>query len=144
MISLSLFKEISVRLPRKKIMQMFELIYSKETKRNWKGEVNLIFSDDNRLLALNKQFRNINKTTDVLSFNIDKPTTDDAVFGEVYISIPQAMRQAESYKASLGEELLRLSCHGFLHLLGYDHMNEPDEHKMKEKEDYHLGMVERK
>lgn len=138
---LHIYKESDIRLPRKKIQSLFNTIFDKEAKKKWRGGVNLIFSGDKRLLELNKRFRKINKTTDVLSFNIDAPETDDAIFGEVYISVPQAIRQAESYRATITEELLRLCCHGFLHLLGYDHIKNADAVVMRKKEDIYLRSI---
>ena len=141
MMRLFIFKEVEVRLPRKKIEVLFKKLSARESKAGYKGQVNIIFSPDSRLKSLNKRFRKINKSTDVLSFNIDTPDRHDAVFGEIYISVPTAVKQAVSYEASLNEELLRLCCHGLLHLFGYDHVKKQDEIKMKKKEEYYIGSV---
>lgn len=77
--------------------------------------INLI--DDKLMRKLNRKYRGINKTTDVLSFEIG----EGGVLGEVYISHPKAKRQAKEYDCSVGEELSRLAGHGILHLLGYKH-----------------------
>ena len=79
--------------------------------------------------------------TDVLSFNIDEISQEDGIFGEIYISVSAARKQAFSYGATLNEEILRLFCHGMLHLFGYDHMNKKDEKIMKEKENLFLTGV---
>ena len=81
--------------------------------------VNLI--DDKLMRRLNRKYRGIDKTTDVLSFEIG----EDGILGEVYISYPKAQRQAKEYNCSLGEELVRLVGHGSLHLLGYSHKEMP-------------------
>ena len=141
MMQLHIFKESQVRVPRKMIQSLFESIYEKELSKKSKGEVNLVFSHDKRLQELNNQFRQKDRATDVLSFNIDEPTDDDAVFGEIYISVETALIQAHEYKASLSEEIIRLSCHGFLHLLGYDHIDPKDEIVMKTKENLYLTKV---
>ncbi len=141
MMQLYIFKETNVRLPRKMIQLLFDSIYEIEMPKKSKGEVNLIFSHDKRLHELNNQFRQKDRATDVLSFNIDEPNDNEAVFGEIYISVETAQKQALDYKASLSEEIIRLSCHGFLHLLGYDHIDSKDEIIMKTKEKMYLKKV---
>lgn len=131
------------RIPRSKINSLFQTVFKKELKGKPKGIVNLIFTDDKMLKDLNKNYRNKNRATDVLSFNLDQPDTDEAVFGEIYISIDKAKEQAKDYNGTLSEEILRLVNHGFLHLLGYDHMNKDDETKMKAKEEFYLNKVYR-
>jgi probable rRNA maturation factor len=79
--------------------------------------VSLNFIDDRLMKKLNRKYRKKNKTTDVLSFNLN----EEGMLGEVYISIPQAKRQAKEYNCSLDRELVRLTEHGILHLLGYTH-----------------------
>ena len=140
---LRMFKaDVSSRVPRKKLMKLFEIVMRGEFHKQPPGTVNLVFCDDNEIQRLNKEYRKINKPTDVLSFNLEKAISDEAVFGEVYISLETARKQADEYQAPLSEEILRLSCHGFLHLLGYDHMNERDEKQMKTAEDAYLGQVD--
>jgi probable rRNA maturation factor len=141
MMQLHIFKEHNVRVPRKMIQFLFESIYQKELPKKSCGSVNLIFSHDKRLRELNKQFRDKNLATDVLSFNIDEPTDEKALFGEIYISVQTAQKQANDYNASLSEEIIRLCCHGFLHLLGYDHIDPQDAVVMKSKEDIYLTKV---
>lgn len=141
MMKLRIYKEVEIRLPRTKLQQLFDAIYSKEISKKSKGFVNLIFTTDTQLKQMNAQFRNKDRTTDVLSFNLDEPNSVDVVFGEIYISVAQAKRQAADYNATISEELLRLSCHGFLHLLGFDHMLNADEKIMKQKEDKYLNKI---
>ena len=68
---------------------------------------------------------------------------DDGVFGEIYISAETARRQAAEYETSLGDEYLRLVCHGLLHLFGFDHMKKSDEKEMKAREEQYLSLVGR-
>ncbi len=80
---------------------------------------NLIFIGDEKMKALNRQFRRKNKITDVLSFPTEK--NSKKMEGEIYISLPQARRQASLFGNKPEAEISRLTAHGFLHLLGYDH-----------------------
>lgn len=107
-------------------------------------EVNLLFTDDESIRLINNQHRNINKSTDVLSFpindfaygkgnilpfNIDEDT-NNFLLGDIVISIPTMCRQATEYGHGSSRECAFLICHGMLHLLGYDHMNTEDEKQM--------------
>ncbi len=94
-------------------------------------EFNVILVDNPYIHKLNKEYRNIDRETDVISFALED--TKDITYenyrllGDIYISIEKAKEQAECYHHSLKRELCFLSVHGFLHLLGYDHMKEEDE-----------------
>ncbi len=135
---LLMHKEVSTRVPASAINRLFDLVADDEGSPDWPGQVNLVFTTDARIKKLNCDYRAKDKATDVLSFNIDPPQEPDGVFGEIYISVPYALRQAKDYGGGIWEELLRLSCHGFLHLFGYDHMNDKDARTMFDKQDAYL------
>lgn len=135
---LKIFKEHAARIPRTKLQALFDRIVQGEADPADPASVHVVFTHDDRLQELNREFRRKDRATDVLSFNIDEPSDPDGVFGEIYISIPTATRQAESYGAPLSEELIRLACHGLLHLCGYDHMQADDAVRMKEREEHYL------
>lgn len=97
--------------------------------------VNIIIADNRMLADLNSRFRNKNGPTDVLSFAGDEQL---GILGELYISVDKATVQAKEYNATFEEEILRLICHGVLHLCGYDHDNEQDKKVMKRREDKYL------
>jgi probable rRNA maturation factor len=141
-LKLRIHKETSVRIPVTRIHRLFEIVVEEEAEPDSSGQVNLIFTDDDRLRELNRQFRSKDKTTDVLSFNIDEPVSPQAVLGELYISVPFARRQAEGYGGTLGEELLRLICHGLLHLFGYDHQMAADTKEMEKRHEYLLNSLD--
>ncbi|MCK4574107.1 MAG: rRNA maturation RNase YbeY [candidate division Zixibacteria bacterium] len=126
-------------LPRKKLHSLFERVVARESGRGRKGTVSLVFTTDEEIQVLNREFRSIDRPTDVLSFNLDEPDSDESVFGEIYIATPTARRQASSYRGTVTNEFLRLFCHGLLHLFGYDHMNERDAGRMKEREEHYLA-----
>jgi len=94
-----------------------------------KVEVSITLTDNDKIRELNKNWRNKDKETDVLSFPInEKPLRYRyTVLGDVVISIPFAKRQAEEIGYSYKEEILRLLTHGILHLLGYDHEKDEKE-----------------
>ena len=89
------------------------------------GVLNVVFVNDAHIHSLNKEYRKIDKPTDVLSFNYQDEVGGELV-GEVYISVETAERQAKEYKHTLSDELHKLFVHGFLHIHGYDHENDED------------------
>lgn len=92
----------------------------------------IIFIDDEKMKSLNHQYRHIDRTTDVLSFALEDNLSikeNIRMLGDIYISIPQMISQANSYSHSEKRELSFLCCHGLLHLLGYDHTKSQEEEK---------------
>ena len=91
----------------------------------------VIFVSNNEIQEINKEYRGIDKITDVISFafedNEDIRYNDIRLLGDIYICIPRMKEQAIAYGHSEKRELSFLAVHGLLHLLGYDHMNEEDE-----------------
>ncbi len=92
-------------------------------------EFSVIVSSDEAVRKANGQFRNVRRTTDVLSF----PDGEDGYLGDLLISAPRAARQAAERNHSIEEELRLLALHGMLHLKGYDH--ETDEGTMRDEEE---------
>ena len=94
----------------------------------------IIFVEDEEIHALNRDYRGVDRITDVISFAFEDTGeilyNEIRMLGDIYICIPQMKRQAESYGHSEKRELSFLAVHGLLHLLGYDHMNEEDEKEM--------------
>ncbi|MFN5867565.1 MAG: rRNA maturation RNase YbeY [Candidatus Kapaibacterium sp.] len=80
------------------------------------ARVSVVLVNDRRIRAMNVEFLNHDYATDVITFPLD----DEAVDGEIYISVETAARQANEYNVSFKQELLRLVIHGVLHLLGFD------------------------
>lgn len=97
-------------------------------------EFGVIFVDNNKIKELNKIYRNIDRETDVITFRL--ADYEEVIFnnvnilGDIYISLDKALSQSIEYNHSYLRELSFLLIHGFLHLLGYDHMNEEDEKVM--------------
>lgn len=94
---------------------------------------NVIIVDNEEIHKINREYRNIDRPTDVISFALEDDDTfikmDKRILGDIYISIDKAKEQAEEYGHALLRELCFLTIHGILHLLGYDHM-EKDEEKI--------------
>ena len=138
---LHIFKQTQVRVPRTSLLTLFTMITDAEANPSRVGNINLVLTTDQQMQRLNRQFRGTDRTTDVLAFNIDDPYSGDDVFGEVYISVPAALRQARQYGATNSQELLRLVCHGLLHLFGYDHHRTGDARRMKAREGRYLKQL---
>ena len=83
------------------------------------GEISLTLLDDDSIRELNRTYLGKDAPTDVISFALHEG--DEAVLGDVYVGYEQATIQAEEAGISVEEELARLSIHGTLHVLGYDH-----------------------
>ncbi len=92
---------------------------------------NVIIIDDERIHKINKEYRNIDRPTDVITFALEDDkqidTPEVRVLGDIYISYDKVINQSKEYGHSKKRELCFLGVHGLLHLLGYDHMNEKDE-----------------
>lgn len=101
---------------------------------------NVIIVDNEEIHKINREYRNIDRPTDVISFALEDDDTfikmDKRILGDIYISIDKAKEQAEEYGHALLRELCFLTIHGILHLLGYDHMK-------KDEEEIMFGLQER-
>jgi probable rRNA maturation factor len=82
-----------------------------------KGSLAINLINDDQMRKLNLKYRKKDKTTDVLSFEIN----ESGILGDIYISLPAAKKQAKIYNVTLKDELVRLAVHGTLHVLGYTH-----------------------
>lgn len=95
--------------------------------------MSIIIVDNKTIHEINKKYRNIDRETDVISFALEEGETIEEpvkTLGDIYISIDKVYEQAKEYNHSIKRELFFLVTHGFLHLLGYDHMIKEDEEKM--------------
>lgn len=108
-----------------------------------KCEISITFVDEEKIQELNRDFRSIDRVTDVLSFPIEDFFNEDRetllekpylMLGDVVICLDVARRQAEELGHSFEREIMYLTCHSILHLLGYDHMEETDKKIMRAKE----------
>lgn len=97
---------------------------------------NVIIVDEEKIREINKNYRNKDSVTDVISFALEDDSTfiktDFRVLGDIYICLKRAQDQALEYGHSFLRELSFLTIHGLLHLLGYDHMSKDEEKIMFE------------
>lgn len=109
-------------------------------------EVSCVLVEDERIHEINREYRHIDRSTDVISFAMEDndqfyvegmPRT----LGDIFISVDHAKKQAEEYGHSLRREMCFLFTHGILHLLGYDHMTDEQEKEMFGLQDQILGAL---
>jgi len=107
-------------------------------------ELSLLLTDDATVQELNREYRGVDKTTDVLSFSQregENPDHWDNLLGDIIISVEQARRQALEYGHGMAREVGFLTVHGVLHLLGWDHEAPDDERRMMGKTEEILETV---
>lgn len=130
------------------LLQRLLLFTAKEESVTSEAEVSVNFVSDKEIQELNRNYRQQDRATDVISFALQERVEGETpivgediplVLGDIVISIDKAMEQAEDYDHSFERELSFLTIHGFLHLLGYDHLYEEDEKIMFQKQDAILG-----
>lgn len=122
-----------------KIVQELLLLTAEKEDVEEGTEVSVTFVDNDRIQEINREYRDKDQPTDVISFAMEEMGEGEIaiigedipkVLGDIIISIPRAKEQADDYGHSFARELGFLAVHGFLHLLGYDHMTKEDEEKM--------------
>lgn len=135
---INFFNETS--LETKEYEQLIREVFKKQ--RNSKI-FSIIFVDDKKIQEINRDFRKIDRVTDVISFALcDDPEnelTDE--LGDIFIDLSQAFRQAEEYGHSVEREVAFLAVHGYLHLCGYDHMTKEEEEIMFQKQEEILAQA---
>lgn len=128
---INLFNEnnLLTQIDYEKIISDIENLFNSEFDSN--KDVSVIFVDSNEIHEMNKLYRNIDRPTDVLSFE----EHEDDYLGEIFICEEKVYEQALNYNHSNEREFAFLLTHGLLHLLGYDHMTKEDEIIMFNKQD---------
>ena len=104
--------------------------------------INIVLTNPENIRRINKEYRNIDKETDVLSFPMfekkelkEMKNVNEDILGDIVISIEQVKKQAVEYGHSFERELAYMAVHGFYHLMGYDHIDEGDKIIMRQKEE---------
>ena len=137
-------RQKKVRIPTGLRMQIRRACIAvlREEKVEGDSEVSVSFVDNKEIQKLNKEFRDIDAATDVLSFPLGEngvydvnPDTGAKLLGDIVISMERAQEQAIEYGHSLEREVCYLTVHSMLHLLGYDHMEPQEKAEMRMKEE---------
>lgn len=132
-------------LTEEQLKTVEDLLQFAAEKENVKqdAELSVTYVTNERIQEVNKEYRDKDQPTDVISFALEEMGEDEIeivgldhppILGDIIISIPRAKEQAIEYGHPFMRELGFLAVHGFLHLLGYDHINEEDEKKMFAKQ----------
>lgn len=125
----------------KELETVEKVLYSAMEKEKLKDtSFNLIIVDNSYIHNLNRDYRGIDRETDVITFALEDEDTlvigdKERILGDIYISIDRARSQAVDYGHSFLRELSFLAVHGFYHLLGYDHQTKEDEEVMFKKQE---------
>lgn len=131
-------EDLDLEIIRQKALKTIEEVLKVENF-NENAEVSLSIVDKETIHKLNKDYRNVDRETDVLSFPMDEEAFDNEgnpifLLGDIVICLDVARNQAAEFGHSLEREMMYLICHSTLHLLGYDHIEEDDKAKMRAKE----------
>lgn len=127
--------------------KVFESCFKKENLYDYKIYMSVILTNEKNIQNINKEYRNIDKVTDVLSFpmfekeEIDLVKEQEEVLGDIIVCIPVIKRQAIEYGHSEEREFAYMLVHGFYHLMGYDHIVEEDKVIMRAKEENILNKL---
>ena len=129
----------------KVIENAIEECYKEEKLPLEKIYICITLTDNNNIKEINKEYRKIDKATDVLSFPmfekdelnkiIQQENVKEEIIGDIIISVEKVKEQAEEYGHSFERELSYMVVHGFFHLMGHDHMEEDEKKKMRAKEE---------
>lgn len=104
------------------------------------SELSVTFIDDLKMREFNRDYRNIDRTTDVLSFPQEEGP-GETLLGDILISVQTSLRNSKRYCVTHEEEIVKLLVHGILHLFGYDHKKKKEREEMREKEKEILSMI---
>lgn len=138
------------------ILNVVRECFKTEHLENANMYLNVILTNPENIRKANKEYRNIDKETDVLSFPMfekdeieviilkskEEKIQINEVLGDIIVSIPKVKEQAIEYGHSTTRELAYMIVHGFYHVMGYDHMNEEEKQVMREKEENVLNKLD--
>ena len=130
---IDIFNETEENLEKEFEIMHNVLVHGIEKLKVGDVNFNVIIVDNEYIHKLNREYRGIDRETDVISFALEDDKTfnpEIRILGDIYISIDKAKSQSKEYGHSLLRELCFLAVHGMLHLLGYDHMEKEEEEVM--------------
>lgn len=134
------------------IKKVLNQCYKEENLEDSKLVITITLTTPENIQEINKEYRNVDRATDVLSFPMfekdeldnkirDKDFLHEDILGDIIISIEKVKEQAKEYGHSFERELSYMVVHGFYHLMGYDHMNDIEKAEMRKKEDNILNKL---
>jgi probable rRNA maturation factor len=140
LIDFSVEDELHTQWDESRIEALVQLIVSRELPHVGQYVISLHLVGDATIQSLNAQHRSKDAATDVLSFPLYEPgfvlpPGEPAHLGDVVVSFPRAVSQAEEYGHSVEREVAYLVAHGVLHVLGYDHEEDAERLRMRQKEE---------
>jgi len=130
-------EEVTYTLKNKRLIREW-LLRAVENEEYTIGALNYIFTSDNILLQLNKEYLRHFTLTDIITFDLAEKQGE--LTGDIFISIDRARENAKEFKVSLAEELNRLMIHGVLHLMGYKDKTLAEKEIMRAKEEFYLSL----
>ena len=147
------YEDIEEKKEYEKIIEkVLDTCFESENLNLSKWYINVMLTTPENIKEINKDFRNIDKETDVLSFpmfekeeleELEKKAFErENILGDIVVSIEKVQEQAEEYNHSFERELSYMIVHGFYHLLGYDHLIEEEKIEMRKKEEKILEKID--
>ena len=133
----------NIKLPVEKSTLLLAAQVTLDFKNLSASDISIVIGNDEFLKKLNRKYRNVDAATDVLSFPSSEldPDTGSIYLGDVVISLPHALAQADAGGHPIADELQLLVVHGILHLVGYDHLEQVDKEKMQFAQDCVLDQL---
>lgn len=130
-------EQVSFQLREKKKIRAW-IIQTIENEEYKPGTLNIIFTNDDLLVQLNKEYLKHFSLTDIITFDLSD--SGGIVEGDIYISIERAKENARAYREPFQREVHRLIIHGVLHLLGYKDKTKAERDEMRAREEYYLSL----
>jgi len=130
-------EEVSYNLKDKKKIREW-IVKSAENEDYTIGSLNFIFTNDNVLLQLNKEYLRHFTLTDIITFDLSEKERE--LSGDIFISIDRAKENSREFNDSLSDEVHRLIIHGVLHLMGYKDKTPEEKQVMRAKEEFYLSL----
>ena len=132
---MKVFVDIHDKRWKKYKINFEKIVAALDLPNHSKAEVSVVLTDDSEIHTLNREYRGIDKPTNVLSFELG----DDVLLGDIYISFDTVLKEAKDAHISVEDHTAHMVVHGVLHLMGYDHLNDRQAKKMESKEIKALG-----
>lgn len=134
--SIEVSKTVKREIPTSKIVKAIEAVLQGEKHKSL--SISAVYCGDKLIRTINKAYLNHDYETDTISFRYNSGKTID---GEFYISVDTILKNASIYQVGFENELLRVTIHSVLHLVGYDDQSSDQRKKMTEKENHYLSRI---